>query len=220
MPPLTYGVSYGSVVRINENYFSRVDIYFGNYNRVNHGNLIFHLKKHPSSINDIYTVKIDLKKIKDNSWNSFEFDPIINSKDQDYYFYLESDANEANAVTIYANEQGSNTYVNHHKNQGSLCFITYCTTYGHFIYNTTTDKEAGDNKSIINEEGEVDEIAFILKQKIANAGANNYAVKELQNKVTELEMKLIRITDSAPIALYKKMKKVLGRKWIKKILGR
>ncbi|WP_060860640.1 glycosyltransferase family 4 protein [Paenibacillus riograndensis] len=220
MPPLTYGISYGSVVRIKEDNFSRVDIYFGNYNRINHGNLIFHLKKHPSSINDIYTVKIDLKKIMDNSWNSFEFDPIINSKNQDYYFYIESDANEANAVTVYTNEQGSNIYVNHHKNQGSLCFITYCTTYGHFIYNTITDRETGENNSLINEEGEINDIALILKQKIANAGANNYAVRELQNKVNDLEIKLIKITDSAPIVLYKKFKKIFARKWIKKIIRR
>lgn len=220
MPPLSYGVSYGSVIRINEDYFSRVDIFFGNYNRINHGNLIFHLKKNPSSINDIYTVKIDLNKIQDNSWNSFEFDPIVNSKNQEYYFYIESDANEGNAVTIYANEQGNNTYVNHHKNQGSLCFITYCTFYGNFVYNTIVDRDAGNNISLTNEEGEINEIALILKQKIANAGANNYAVRELQNKVNELEIKLIKITDSAPIILYKKLKKILARKWIKKILRR
>lgn len=220
MPPLMYGTSYGSIVRIEEDNFSRVDIYFGNYNRVNKGDLIFHLKKHPNSVNDIYTVKIDLKLISDNSWNSFQFDPIINSKNQEYYFYIESNANEANAVTVYRNDRGSNTYVNHYKNQGTLCFKTYCTSYGHFIYNTITDQEAAGSAFRFSEEDEVNEIAHILRQKIANAGSNNYAVKELQNKVAELEMKLIKITDSAPIVLYKKMKKVLGRKWIKKILGR
>ncbi|WP_025690580.1 glycosyltransferase family 4 protein [Paenibacillus zanthoxyli] len=220
MPPLTYGISYGSIIHVKDNNFSRVDIYFGNYKRVNEGNLTFHLKKHPNSINDIYSIKIDLKRIYDNSWISFNFDPIVNSKDQEYYFYIESDANEANAVTVYTNDQGSNIYINHYKNQGSICYKTYCTNYGHFIYNTIIDREEGGDKSNIHEEEEINDIALILKQKIANAGANNYAVRELQNKVDELEIKLIKITDSAPIMLYKRLKRVLGRKWIKKIIRR
>ncbi|MDQ0192096.1 glycosyltransferase family 4 protein [Paenibacillus wynnii] len=220
MAPLTYGVSYGGTIRLNDNNFSRVDIYFGNYNRVNEGSLTFHLKKFPNSINDIFSLKVDLKNIRDNTWFSFNFDPIVNSENQEYYFFIESDANETNAVTVYGNDKGNNIYVNHYKNQGSICYRTYCTNYGHFVYNTITDREVTDAKSAIHEEGDINEIALILKQKIANAGANNYAVRELQNKVNDLEIKLIKITNSTPIVFYKKMKKVLARKWIKKIIGR
>ncbi|MNC45639.1 hypothetical protein D3C75_946160 [compost metagenome] len=69
-------------------------------------------------------------------------------------------------------------------------------------------------------EEDINEIAYILKQKIANAGSNNYTIKELQNKVSELETALIKITNSTPIVLYKKAKKMFAKRWIKKIIGR
>ncbi|MNM93764.1 D-inositol-3-phosphate glycosyltransferase [compost metagenome] len=220
MPPLTYGTSYGSVIRVDDNNFSRIDIYFGNYNRINEGTLTFHLKKHPQSINDIYSMKINVNRIRDNSWFNFNFDPIVNSKNQEYYFYIESDTNETNAVTIYGNNNGNNLYVNHYKNQGSICYVTYCTTYKHFIYNTIFDQEVGSSEKIMQGEEDINEIAYILKQKIANAGSNNYTIKELQNKVSELETALIKITNSTPIVLYKKAKKMFAKRWIKKIIGR
>lgn len=220
--PLIYGVVYGIEIRVSLNNFSRVDLYFGNFNRVNKGNLIFHLKKSVDSVNDIVTKKVELGFIEDNSWFSFSFDPIINSKDQVYYIYIESNVDEFNAVTVYGNGNGHNLFINHISYEGSLCYKSYCTNQGHFIYDTIYDR---DNTSIREKHMNLDElsindIAGILKQKINNTGISEYEIREIRSKLNEVEVKIIRLTNSYPAMMYKKTKKLLGNKFIRRLLRR
>jgi hypothetical protein len=45
----------------------------------------------------------DTQTFKDNSWQRFDFEPILNSKDKEFWFSIETDAKEGDAITLWTN---------------------------------------------------------------------------------------------------------------------
>jgi hypothetical protein len=66
-----------------------VDIDFATYSRIPTNDVTFHLKTTPDS-NDIATITVEGSKILDNTFYSFKFPSIMDSKGKQYYFSIES----------------------------------------------------------------------------------------------------------------------------------
>jgi 4-amino-4-deoxy-L-arabinose transferase-like glycosyltransferase len=125
-----YGAnSFGQTFRAKHNNLYRIDILVGTYNRKNHQDVFFHLKKgFPPSL-EVVKLSINAGKITEGYY-SFTFPPISDSKDSLFYFYLESpNSSPGDAITIYSSVEDcypeGTKIVNGKPASGDLTFIAY-----------------------------------------------------------------------------------------------
>jgi hypothetical protein len=104
-----------------------INVLMATYMRTNSKDVIFHLRESPESSNDIVTVRVNAKKISDNSNYNFKFSPIHDSVNKSYYFFLESpDSVPGNAITIWSSKEDAyprgSLYINKKAEPGDLTF--------------------------------------------------------------------------------------------------
>ena len=109
----------------------RIDVLLATYARINSGKIIFHLREKNEN-NDIRTITIDAKYVKDTKYHQFIFEPIENSKNTSYEFYLTSpDSSPGNAVTIWSTQEnsydGGDATINDRPINGDLNFKVFHT---------------------------------------------------------------------------------------------
>jgi hypothetical protein len=124
------GMEIGQTFYCNNDNLARIKVMLATYNRENHQDVIFHLKKSPDSEEDIYTEKFNASEVIDNAYRSFDFPPIPDSKGKTFYFSLESpQSNNRDAITVWAVSENKynmgQIYINRKKIDGDLRFITY-----------------------------------------------------------------------------------------------
>jgi len=127
-------VEVGQTFYCFQNNLTRIDVMLATYNRKNHQDVIFHLKESPSDSQDIYTEKFNAAEITDNSYRSFEFPPILDSKGKTYYFCFESPrSKKGDAITIWSCSTNcypkGALYLNRKEEAGDLRFKTFCKVY-------------------------------------------------------------------------------------------
>ena len=106
-----------------ENNLSGLNIFFSTFNRVNKSNLIVEIQN-SRNLNVVRKVAINLKNLKDNSYFTVKFDPILNSKFKNYYICLKSPNSVAgNAVTTWMGENSRFfVMINNKRINGSMVF--------------------------------------------------------------------------------------------------
>jgi len=112
-----------------EDNFSRVDILFTTYERINTKNVIFSLKDDSSSI-ELFKIEMNASEIHDNKYYSIIFDPILNSKNKRYMFTISSpESIPGNAVSVYKTTSDSYPlglgYINNEAISGDITFKTF-----------------------------------------------------------------------------------------------
>lgn len=94
----------------SENGLNRIDILLATYARNNTENVSFYLREADSNT-DIVIITVNAEKIRDNTYHSFKFGPILESKGKTYIFSIESpDSKPGDAITIWHNTE--DTYPN------------------------------------------------------------------------------------------------------------
>lgn len=127
---ITEDTEIGQTFYCSHNHLARIKVMLATFNRVNSEEVIFHLKRSPADKKDIYTEKFNASSIVDNTYRSFDFPPIPDSKEKMFYFSFESPmSKKGDALTLWANsidiyKKGS-LYINQKKSDGDLRFITY-----------------------------------------------------------------------------------------------
>ena len=107
-----------------------ISIMMATYSRVNTHNTIFHLRDSPSSQRDIVTIAVNNSAVQNNAYYTLRFPPIGESKNKQFYFYLESpDSFPGDAITVWfssvdAYPEGGR-YLNGAPVQGDLRFRTF-----------------------------------------------------------------------------------------------
>lgn len=122
-------VKVGQTFVADSNQLNRMDILFATYARVNTGDIIFHLREKPTTI-DITTIKINSILLHDNKMYSFKFEPIPDSKGKQYYFFIESpNSTKENAVTVWilrnSNYTDGKLFLNDNPTAGDMIFRSY-----------------------------------------------------------------------------------------------
>lgn len=79
-----------------------IDIGFATFeSRANFSDIIFHVRENMDSTDDIRTVRVNTRELKDNKWHTFLFAPIISDSSRSYYIAVTADnATPGNAVTV------------------------------------------------------------------------------------------------------------------------
>jgi len=109
---------------------NRVDVRFAKQQAINEGEVIFHLKTDPASVEHIAFIPVSISQLEDRAYHTFYFAPIRDSKGRQFYFYLESPGSTAeNAVLVMASSkdrypQGT-AYLNDQPVSGDLRFAYY-----------------------------------------------------------------------------------------------
>ena len=88
---------------------ARVQVMLATYNRLNKGIMIFNLID--SEGNVVANDSVDMSMVKDNSFHSFRFDPILKSKNNYYTVVLKSlDARPGTAITAWISDNDSDNF--------------------------------------------------------------------------------------------------------------
>jgi len=121
------GVEQGQSFHAHGEGLDQVCLILATYRRVNDRDLIFHLKESPTASQDLVTLTVNGREIKDNSWYSFRFSPIEDSGGRTFYFSLESpQSTPGNAITIWASQADAYAegfrYENGKVREGDLVF--------------------------------------------------------------------------------------------------
>lgn len=119
----------GQTFTAQNNNLTAIEVLLATYNRKNTGEFIFHLKKNPSSKEDLFNYKGDISKLKDNKYFRFDFPEIKTSKAKEFYFYMEApQSRPGNAITIWSNSEDlyreGEKIVNGGQSPGDLVFKT------------------------------------------------------------------------------------------------
>lgn len=136
------GEIYGSTIAgqsfiATDNKLTRIDVMLATYARENTEDVIFKLSEIDSA-EQIVNITVDAEKIQDNTYHSFQFDPIPQSNGKAYIFTISSpESLPGNAITIWYNT--TNAYnngtaiVNENSLEGDVRFVTYHTySLSHF----------------------------------------------------------------------------------------
>jgi len=128
--PVISSLPIGQTFISEHNGLYRVDIFFATFSRIHRGQVNFHLKKTPTSFQDLRSASIDASKIKDNHYASFVFSPIKKSKDKAFFFSIDSTALEPKDIFIwyYSLESvypGGQGFIGSKRLGGDLKFDTY-----------------------------------------------------------------------------------------------
>lgn len=94
--------------------------------------IVFHLRADPSAKEDLVTVESSTAQIEGGTPFGFEFEPIRTSKDQRFFFFLESPQSEPEQAPLahyspHAVLEGASAYLDDQPLSGSLAFHTYYT---------------------------------------------------------------------------------------------
>ena len=128
---ITKGVEIGQTFYCSRSNLARIEVALATYNRLNHQEVIFHLKKSPRDKKDIYTKKFKASNVIDNEYRSFDFPPLPDSKGKMFYFSFESPLSKrGDAITAWASSENKykkgTLYLNGKKSKGDLRFKIYC----------------------------------------------------------------------------------------------
>lgn len=100
------GMEVGQLVPVSIGEFSRIDIALATYGHLNEGTVTLHVRDRISSLHDIRSVTLPARRISDQEWQAFTFDPILNSKGKEYYVALTAeDSLEGKAITVRYTDQ-------------------------------------------------------------------------------------------------------------------
>ncbi|HUS17790.1 MAG TPA: hypothetical protein VM536_22570, partial [Chloroflexia bacterium] len=81
-----------------------LDLLGATYGGHSSGRLVFHLKHSPTDPADLVTVALDAAHLPDNSYWPVRFPPVIGTRGQSFYFYLDApDAGPGQAATLWYN---------------------------------------------------------------------------------------------------------------------
>ncbi|MHB8170353.1 MAG: class I SAM-dependent methyltransferase [Thermincolia bacterium] len=119
------GRAVGQFFRSPKGSFRAIDVMMSTYNRVNKGNVTFHLRA-AGSKGDLVRIAFPAHQLRNNSFKRFNFPPVKNAKGRSYYFYFSSPQPGKNqGVTALATKNslasGALT-INHRRLAGSLVF--------------------------------------------------------------------------------------------------
>jgi hypothetical protein len=90
----------GQTFVAQHDYLSQVQVFGGTYNQ-REGQLQFHLSPGPG-MPDIFSTKLDVASLEDNSYWAVSFPPIQHSRGKSYYFYFSApDATEESGVSLW-----------------------------------------------------------------------------------------------------------------------
>jgi glycosyltransferase involved in cell wall biosynthesis len=105
----------------------RVDVLVSTYGRRNTRDVVFHLKTSPEAEDDLARVRVNASQFLDREYVSFVFNPLPESKEKSFYFYMDSpESVPGDAITAWAYSQVElpefTLYRNHRKQKGQLIF--------------------------------------------------------------------------------------------------
>lgn len=110
-----------------ESKLSGIKILIATYARVNNCEVTLELFDQDNNL--IASQKADGSKLEDNSYFSFMFDPINDSKGKTYYLKIKSDGTEENSITAWMSNEDAYAdgkfYINDQESTGDLCFTLY-----------------------------------------------------------------------------------------------
>ena len=126
---LTAHRRFGQTFRASFSGLYRVDVVMATYRRQNEGPIIFHLAEGVEGP-ELVTITVEASNIRDNASQRFAFDPIANSADREFYFYLKApEASPGNAITIWQTDFDSYhsgcAYIDDQPTDGDLRFVAY-----------------------------------------------------------------------------------------------
>lgn len=122
---LSSGVEVGQTIPIVQSNWSRIDIGLATFGRENEGEITAHIRKNPSSTQDIRTISVPAAEILDQGWQAFSFEPIANSAGKEYYVAITSTGTQGNAATVrYSSENlmPGNAYIRDQERGGDLAY--------------------------------------------------------------------------------------------------
>ncbi len=99
---LMSGMEVGQTVSIGMDGWQRIDFALSSFDNENsNGTITLHVRENVDATEDIRDVSVSASDIDNEGWQSFVFDPILDSIDREYYVALTSDINDfSNAVTV------------------------------------------------------------------------------------------------------------------------
>ncbi len=117
----------GQTVRPEENNWSGIDLGFATFSsRKNTADVVVHVRNSATSTEDIRTVRVNAKDIVDNEWQSFTWEPIPNSANQEFYVFIESPTSvPGNAITVRyidLDVRPGNLYLNGQSKTGDIAY--------------------------------------------------------------------------------------------------
>jgi hypothetical protein len=126
---LVAGRRFGQTFRAPFSGLYRVDVVLATYRRQNRGPVIFHIAEGVGRP-EIAAIEIDAAQIQDNAPQRFVFEPVPDSVDREFYFYLEApDAEKGNAITVWQTDFDSypsgQAYIDNQPTEGDLRFVAY-----------------------------------------------------------------------------------------------
>jgi hypothetical protein len=126
---LVAGRRFGQTFRAPFSGLYRVDVALSTYARQNHGRILFHLYDSAAETK-ITTLEIDATQIRDIFPQRFVFEPIADSANREFYFYLEApEAEPGNGIAIRKTDFDSyfngQAYVDDQPTEGDLRFVAY-----------------------------------------------------------------------------------------------
>jgi hypothetical protein len=141
---LVAGRRFGQTFRAPFSGLYRVDVVLATYRRRNKGPIIFHITDGIEG-SEIATVEVEAAQIQDNAPKRFVFEPIANSVNREFYFYLEApQAVSGNAITIWETDFDSypsgQAYVDGQPTEGDLRFTAYYRSSPQEAWNTLTER--------------------------------------------------------------------------------
>ena len=126
---LVAGRRFGQTFRAPFSGLYRVDVILATYARENQGRVLFHLSTGAEET-DLATVEIEAGQVRDNAPQPFVFEPIVNSSNREFHFFLEApEAEVGNAITIWQTDfdsyPGGQAYIDGQPTDGDLRFVAY-----------------------------------------------------------------------------------------------
>lgn len=114
----------------HRSHLNGIAVLLATYARENTQPVIFHLLESPSSAVDLVCIEFSASQVADDQWRIFRFDPLPDSRERSYYFYLESPKSEpGDAITPWISPQDvyqeGSLMRNHKPAEGDIAFKTY-----------------------------------------------------------------------------------------------
>jgi len=141
---LTAGRRFGQTFRASFSGLYRVDVVMATYRRQNEGPIIFHLADGVAGT-ELATIEVEAAHIRDNAPQRFVFDPIVDSVDREFYFYLEApEAEPGNAITVWQTDFDSypngRAYVDDQPTDGDLRFVAHYRSSPQEVWTALTER--------------------------------------------------------------------------------
>jgi hypothetical protein len=110
----------------------RIDVVLDPTNAGEAQEITFHLQREPADENEIWSETFSTVDIQERSSKAFEFPPLRDSKEQEYFFYFESEGSlPGEAIAVGYSESavlnGGSAYANMEPVPGNLQFHSYYT---------------------------------------------------------------------------------------------